>query len=851
MNTIHFSRRGTMDRNTLSRIGVLLLVVFATVSIWAQSDTARINGTVYDASGAAIPNATVTVTNPSTGQTISVQTREDGTYSVTPLRVGTYTIDFTAKGFSKAERTDVVLQVNDVQKIDAHLKVGATQAVEVTAGAPLIQTETSLVGDVIDEKAVTNLPLNGRNFTQLVTLSPGVNRGSPGSNADGSQGNVETFRQGENGSAAISSNGLREQNNNFLLDGIDNNESIVNTIVFFPAVENTQEYRVITANAPAEFGRGGGAIINVVTKSGTNNWHGSAFEFIRNSALDAQVDNLNPVTPGTTPPKKPLFQRNQFGGSFGGPIIKDKTFFFVDYQGQREQLPIESGQYVTVPTAKMRTGDFSELLNPAMTTIPGDPNDSIGNTVQIYSPVTNTPYAGNIITDPLNPAGQAYLNAFPLPTVTTRILHNYLEHRSRRQTFNDGDVRLDHRINDTNNLFGRFSIAHDIQVDNGRIPGYESGFGAGVNDVIAKSIAVGYNHIFSPAVANEFRFGWVKQNIDFLPTNFGKDQTTALGIGGQAGLSPAERAGIVLIGGGNGTYIEYLGDGGPYRLNERTFQFSDTMTKVMDRHTIKFGGSFIDRNIGSVQSGLGKGFYFFNDGINFGGAPASGRANYEVADMLVGRTSFTTSALVTPTNAISYEQGYFLQDDYKATSRLTLNLGMRYEIFTPPYEQHDHMANYDPFANCGGTAPGCLVTPATNHHRSLVQTPKDDIGPRIGAAYDITGQGKTVLRGAYGVFYALDRGGIANQLTQNPPFNEEQFQFEFGPVTPAGIADGGQLQLSDVIPAPAIATANNRLPRRTTSLSALPSAMFPSALRTLASSSTASESSRRSPRTPH
>ncbi|HYM00399.1 MAG TPA: carboxypeptidase regulatory-like domain-containing protein, partial [Blastocatellia bacterium] len=471
---------------------------------WAQSDTARIEGTVTDSSGAIVVGAKVIAENVGTGIKTQTETNADGVYVLTPLRIGTYRLEITATGFRKVSKPDVTLQVDQVAKIDIALEAGSVdEVVQVTGGAPLVESSQSSVGQVITGRDIAELPLNGRNFTQLATLSPGVSRGTLGGNADGSQGNAETFRQGDTGSAALSVNGLREQNNNFQLDGIDNNESVVNTIVFFPPVEALQEFKVITNVAPAEYGRAGGAVVNAVIKSGTNDFHGSAFEFIRNSALDARP---------TFSPNKPLFIRNQFGFTFGGPIIKDKTFFFADFQGLRQRLPIEAGNLITVPTAQMRNGDFSQLLDPNFT--------GLGQPITIYNPNTGQPFPHNIINIPLNPTAVKYLNSYPLPDLD-RARQNFFVKRLQRQSFDDGDVRIDHRVSDKDSVFGRFSIANDGENDPGRIPGFQAGFGAGTNEVDARSIAANYTRTFSATVVNEFRFGWVQDNTQFLPVGFG------------------------------------------------------------------------------------------------------------------------------------------------------------------------------------------------------------------------------------------------------------------------------------------------------------------------------------------
>lgn len=772
-------RKALVKRLTSCALSLLLLASSAG-SVFAQSDTGRIEGTVTDASNAVMAGAIVAAVNAQTNIRAEAKTNDEGHYVLTPLRVGTYTLEVSAQGFHKFEQKEIVLTVNQVARIDVKLAAGnVSEVVTVTSGAPLVESGTSSLGTVIQEQKIVDLPLNGRNFTQLATLVPGVTRGVLGGNADGSGGNAETFRQGETGSAALSANGLREQNNNFQLDGIDNNESIVNTIVFFPPIEALEEFRVITSVAPAEFGRGGGAIVNAVIKSGGNTFHGSAFEFLRNSALDARP---------TFSSNKPLFIRNQFGGTFGGPIVRDKAFFFVDYQGLRQRLPIEAGNRITVPTAKMRVGDFSELLNPNFT--------GLGNPVIIYNPNTGVPFPNNKINIPLNPITQKYLSVFPLPDFTDRAQGNYLVRRLRQQSFKDGDARVDYHISDKNLVFGRFSIADDVQTDPGRIPDYHAGFGSGTNQVKANSVAFNYTRTFSARLINEARFGYVRHKIEFLPVNFGIDQTSQLGIGGQSGITAAEVGGITLIGGGDGRFIEYLGDGGPYRLNERTLQFSDALSYIAGNHTFKFGATIIQRHIGSLQSDLGKGFYFFDDfQATPGNIPGKGRTGYEVAEMLIGRTSFTTAAFVTPTTAINFENGFFAQDDWRASRRLTLNLGLRYDLLAPPHEANDRLANYDP-------STMKLVIPGNGVPGATVDTDKNNFGPRVGLAYDLTGDGKTVLRGGYGVFYSLDRGGIANQLTQNPPFNTEEFRFFFGDVTAGGIAAGGQIRLGDPIPKP-------------------------------------------------
>ena len=637
----------------------------------------------------------------------------------------------------------------------------------VTAAAPLVEKSTSQIATLIDSKMVADLPLNGRNFTQLATLAPGVNRGIAGSNASGggSGTDAETFRYSEFGGTALSINGLREQFNNYMIDGIDNNESLVNSIAYLPSPDAIQEFSVITTNAPAEFGRAGGGVQTLVIKSGTNTLHGTASYFARPKSLASTPDFAK---------EKPDFKNDDFGATLGGPILKDRTFFFGSYHGLRNSIPVEAGNRVTVPTAKMRNGDFSELLTPG--------TSGLSVPVIIYDPLTGVPFAGNIIpTNRINPVGQKYLNLFPLPD-GAGVTHNYLTHRQKRSTYNDFDARLDHHISDGDQLF--FSGSHwaDQFKDPGRIPGFQAGFGAGNSLNKGYTTRLGETHLFNSNLINEARVGFTNFQFAFLPVGFGTDQNAAIGIPGPGGITVPN--GISLIGGGNGTFIEYLGDFGQYRIKQRTIQLSDAVTWLTGSHAFKFGGTALRRNLAQERSRFGKGFYFFRDG--FGYQP--GNSGYEVADMLVGMTDFTATGVpgYVPRNAISWENAVFAQDDWHVNSNLTLNLGLRYDLLTPYYEENNRLGNYDPVTQK-------LILPNQNGaSRSTIKTDRNNFGPRLGFNYLINDQ--TAFRGGYGIFYSLDRGGIDNQLTENPPAVVTQFRFGGDP--------GAKVRISDPIALP-------------------------------------------------
>lgn len=763
----------TSFRAKSSLIVALALALITLIAGSASAQTnARIEGIVTDSTGGALPGTTVTATNVGTNAVRVDVADRSGAYTITALPVGNYRILVELSGF-KPETTPVTLTVGQVARMDFRLQVGGVgEVMTVTAAAPLIEKSTSSISTLIDEKQIENLPLNGRNFTQLATLAPGVNRGTPGSNAAGGGGGTdsETFRYAEFGGAGLSVNGVREQFNNYQIEGLDNNESLVNTIAYLPPPEAIREFSVVTTNAPAEFGRAGGAVQNLVIKSGTNQWHGVAYDFYRPRSLAAKpkfaVD-------------KPDFKNNDFGATLGGPIFRDRIFFFGSFHGLRNSIPINAGNYVSVPTAKMRNGDFSELLDPAVS--------GLSQPILIYNPTTGQPFPGNIIPPSmLNSVGKAYLNVFPLPT-RSGVTHNYLTHRQKQSVYDDFDARVDQNITQTDQLFASGSHWYDKFSDPGNIPGYQAGFGAGTSDNKGYALRLGESHVFSGNLVNEFRAGSVDHRIEFLPVGFGTDQNKALGIPGPGGVTVAN--GISLIG-GYGTDIEYLGDYGQYVIKDRTLQVSDAFTWLRSNHSFKFGGTLMRRNMGQQRTQLGKGYYFLRGDHSL----ANGGTGYEVSDILAGTTANTQTGVpgYVPRTTLSWENALFAQDDWRVNPNLTLNLGLRWDVLTPYYEKNNQLANYDP-------ATKTLVLPNQNGAtRSTLKTNWDNFGPRLGFSYLLND--KTALRGGYGIFYSVDRGGIDNQLTENPPA-VRRVTWSDGP--------GAHIHLSDPIPLPPVIDPNN------------------------------------------
>jgi outer membrane receptor protein involved in Fe transport len=784
-----FSRRATPEKK-YPRPGFVVLAIvtmllsLAAPSIFAQSDLASIRGTVQDNSGAAVPGASIEITSVDSGATRTTVSDDQGNFSVLSLERGAYKAKATATGFEQ-ETVSFDLQVSQVKALDFALKVGAASiSVEVTSAAPLVDTETSSMGEVVEGRQLSEIPLNGRNFTQLALLSPGVTKGAYNSVASGVNGNAETWRYSETGGGALSVNGLPPEANNYILDGVDNNESLANALTFFPPVEAMQEFRINTSDAAAEFGRAGGGVVQATIKSGTNQIHGTAFWFVRNGAVDADPNYFSPTS------KILPFQKNQFGGTLGGPIVKDKLFIFGDYQATRQTQP-DSPAFNTVPTAKMRTGDFSDLLGTGLTTLPNasysgcntvtltngtviDPNlpasnpdhsltTANGGSGAIFDPTTCAQwnYGGNPnVIDPArqNAAAIKYLNVFPSPNTGTAatIENNYVNTQNEIRKFNDFDGRIDWAASKKDTLFGRYSYGQDTFLKTVSVVGTPSGFAAGNNVNHPRGFAVGETHIFSPSVINEFRFGFTRPFYGYINPFEGVPFSQNLGIL-NANRNPLLGGGA-LIGGFNAE-ISYTGDGGPYEVPQNTYQYSEALSWSHKQHTFKFGANIMRREVNFFQGNDAKGFFSIGPGTgDFTG--------YEASELVAG---FIDNYSVSNVNGYfhthSWETGYFAQDDWKVNNRLILNLGLRYDLYTYPVENNNLQSNFD-------LTTGTLLRAGANgNSASLIDTNHNNFAPRFGFAYDLTGKHTDVVRGGYGIFYYQVRGGIGNVLSNNPEFN--------------------------------------------------------------------------------
>lgn len=756
---------------------ILSILIFA-ITAFTQTETARVTGTVTDSGGAVLAGATVKLTSLSTGREISAVTNEEGSYSILSLQPGRYDVEASQANFKTTKQT-VTLEVAQNAALDFALEPGAvSETVTVSMDSPQVETTNSALGEVIQGREAVELPLNGRNVLELARLTPGVTTGIPDGFASGVSGNAETYRGRNTGGASLSINGQRTQANNFLLDGVDNNESLVNTINVFPSAEAVQEFRVQTSVAPAEFGRGGGGIVNSVIKSGKNQFYGSAFLFIRNDDLDARR---------TFDQTKREFRRGQFGGTVGGPIWKDRVFFFADYEGLRQFLPV-SQDFATVPTEAFRNGDFSALTSQLRDPLTGMNICVNGTTTHGILCTNGNGVAYNRLDllpgSRLNTVALNYLRAFPSPNLPG-LQSNYVTTRNEITNSDTFDIRSDANLNDSNQLFGRISYGKFDQTTTSRLPALPAGFGSGTNPTRTKGIVVGLNSVINSSIVNELRVQANRIKYGYTPPFF--DQTISADLGIPNANTGPDLGGGALIGGYNGQ-LEYTGDFGPYIVPQDTYQIVDSISWTSGNHTLKVGGTLLRRDVALYRPNRGKGYFFLignGDPTQCGNAASAG---HEQADLLIG---FVCNYQIGPpfgtVGTRNWENGAFIQDDWKASRNLTLNLGLRYEYFTNPTEMYGRQANFD-------LTTGRLLV-ADGSDDSLTQTDKNNFGPRLGFAYDIGGKGEQSIRGGYGLFYFLDRGGIDNQLAQNPPYSGfSQFNYTDGVrITLSGRAPNGSL----------------------------------------------------------
>lgn len=841
------------SRVSIWMLASLVVLLCSAAPIRAQVDAGTILGTISDASGATIHGATVTLTNEGTNASLSTTTISDGSYKFTPVKIGTYKLTATMQGFSTITQRNVAVNVGQDVVVDFALKPGSvSETVEVASSVPVLETQDASVGQVIDQRNVDNLPLNGRNFTFLAQLSAGVNT-------------PQADTRGNAASGAFSANGLRPAQNNYLLDGIDNNSDTVDFLngtnfVVLPPVDAVEEFKVQTSDFSAEFGRSGAAVLNATIKSGTNNFHGTAWEFFRNDKLDAAdyFENAGGI-------KKGELRQNQFGFSAGGPVVipkvfngRNKLFFFGDYEGlRRVQGTVLNGQ---VPTALERSSGYTDLTDLINKGPGGTQTDGLGRVVPtgtVFDPAsTRVDKAGAIdaisglpvlipsggkagdtvfVRDPFGscgpatktftlagcglnhlPVGRLDANAIKLlglyPTPTSGGLSNnftnsphLFEHR------NSFDSRLDANFNEKNQLFFRFSLGDDPQFIPGIFGGIADGggFQQGTQTALAQQSALGYTHTFSPTLINVVRGG-----LNYLHTTrvspSANDLTNLPAQFGVGGIPQLQENGGLPAFGVNG--LQTLGSNAFLPSDEvtSTLQITDDVTKIYGKHTFKMGFEWQHVKFSTLQPPWSRGQFNF-DGV-YTDIPNNVHGNTGIAQLLLipqaatvaggvpyvgGPNSVFVSNISLTDNGKDY-YGTYVNDDWKITPKLTVNLGLRWDFFGLVGEHHENQANFvpggpptgqpmyiiPPGKNSGNLSPsflnllakdGIALAVTNKYGQGLGTSQKTNFGPRVGFAYQVSP--KLVARGGFGLFYnGFENRGFSPNIGENYPF---QFNFSF------------------------------------------------------------------------
>jgi hypothetical protein len=745
--------------------GLLLVSLFCSLAAYAQTDTATLVGTVVDGSGAVLPNEVVTIVNLGTNARTVVKTDSNGSYTATSLKIGNYSVAVRATGFKEVTRTGIVLNVQDRLRVDFTLQVGSVnEQLTVNGAPPQLQTETSALGEVVEGKQIADLPLNGRDYTQLVALTTGVTKIAESGNVI--TGGTASATNG-NAGGAFAVNGTRGLLNNFILDGIDNNSNDVGTNILKTNVDAIAEFKVQTSNYSAEFGRSGGAVINATIKSGSNQFHGTAFEFLRNDVLDAR-GFFEPSNDTKAP-----FRQNQFGFTLGGPVIHDKLFFFGDYQGTR--IGTSQTDISTVPTLDELNGDFSALsstvYDPATTTIVG------GQAVR-------SPFPGNIIpADRFDPIAHNILSLYPAPN-RDGLTQNFIRNDPGSTNIDQGDLRLDYSIDPQQLIFARYSMSRTHRFQQPPLPGLADGANPaqGLSYDSSRGLAIAHTWTISPSMVNDVRGGFNWEHYANGIAGYGLNNPPPdIKVPGVPDDPEFNGLTLFQISGG----YRRLGYPGfaPTVSTSQEIQYGDTLSIVRGKHSIKVGAQFRRSQFNLLQLGSPRGRMRFTgqmtdsaDDPDGGGSP--------LADALLGLTPNANISLGGTFHNRQEVYGGFVQDDFKLSSKLTLNLGLRYDYTTPLYDANNQIANLD-------FATGQLVLAGKNGaSRGLVKTDKDDIAPRIGLAWQILPH--TVLRTGYGRFFSPQelRSGDPFQLYYNVPFVVEP-NYQSDGTVPALTVSGG------------------------------------------------------------
>jgi hypothetical protein len=761
-----------------------LLMAGAAPPAMAQGTSGTIAGTVTDAAGAVIPGVRVVMTNEGTGFTRTAVTNALGQYVAYAMPPGRYRIEVEHTGFQRLVRTNIELTAADAITVDLRLTIGdVQQTIEVTEAAPLLQSQTATVSTLVSNQQMLEMPLQTRTFTALLLLGPGATTGS--------SGNLNTSPYAMRGNVNISVNGSSAQNNSYFIDGMVNRNLWLSTLIMVPTVDSIQEMRVLTSNYSAEYGIAAGAITIVQTKSGTNRLRGSVYEFLRNDKLDA-----NSFFNNRAGARRPVFRRNEFGGTLGGPILRDRTFYFADYQGIRIRQPQPS--VATIPTLAhrnmVRTGDFSGL--GAQVFDPFNLVDGPNNTR------LRAPFAGNRIpASRLDPAARNVFALLPNPT-SDAATRNLVFNPTRQQRTDQFDARIDQNVGSADRFFFKYSFDDTNLIVPGSVP-VAPGAGVPIGDYLsADGVATGtrtplrnqsgtfnYVKVFSPTFINETRLGVVRWNQNINPLNNEFNTADAVGIPGinindKSGGLP----GLTIAG------FQNLGDTStfPETSQMTSFQYENVSMWTKSNHTLKTGAIFVRHRFNGFSAFPTRGTFDFN-GQFTRQIGASGAAT-SLADYALGAlASWNRNILVGTFGMRFFNFGAFVDDTWRVNNRLTWNVGLRWDVQAPPYEVYDRWSNFNidtarlVIAQTGGAG------------RRLRNFDLNNFAPRTGLTYTLNQ--KTVFRSGFGMSY-VEAGQGGGQLYKNLPFFFSQvLQTDQNAAPPRLLSQG--------LPAPVMPDRNN------------------------------------------
>jgi outer membrane receptor protein involved in Fe transport len=784
---------------TTGYLTLALFALFLARPIYGQLDQGAITGIVTDPQGAAVPRANVQLTNADTNFTLEAQTDKSGVYTFQPIKIGHYSVTVGAPGFSTTTKSGLELQVNQRLEADVRLRVGSTtQSVQVNAAAtPLLQTQDASTGQAMTTAQINDIPLNQRNYVFLAQLSTGV---SP-SNGSRGQGNGD-----------FNANGQRATENNFILDGVDNNS---NSIDFLnaasynvkPPPDALQEFEIQTANSSAQFGHSAGGVVNASIKSGTNQFHGDVWEYFRNNAL-GEASPTEWASGVTVPTTVEPYHQNQFGGTIGGPIVKNKLFFFFDYEGNRiiEDFPA----ITSVPTVLMKSqpGNLSELLNPSLTGVSGpwlvyEPNS--GGTKPLGSACGNPQNV--MCSSEISPVAlKLFLAAYPAPNTAPpgQTYNNYAWSQVISDITNQFDTRVDYNLSTRDQVFGRISWSRENKYVTAPLgPIFDGGptdnDGTFIN--YAKNAVFSWNHVFSSTLINQARFAYNWGSFAWFQQSYNNGTLDAqYGLGGLAPYSPSL---------GNGglpqLYVNEFPEIGPPLFQpspegQNVYQIIDDATKIHGNHSFKFGVDFQNVRYSVYQPTFGKAAYNYAGGLtSMPGSPLP--TGYGIADFLSNQMDEGFESNPTPSNLGRWYRSAYFQDDWKVNSRLTLNLGLRYDYFSAPIERNDNDGEFystGPLdVPAGGTGVYLLPKSKENvplspifttdlaednikleysSNRALLNMQHKNFAPRLGISYSPTN--KLVIRSGFGLYYdGVENLGNYPNLGANYPFDIEQNWF--------------------------------------------------------------------------